>query len=300
MINGKWTVIIMLFFLFDPLDSFAGCRHLPSCFNVGDGYFTYFSPVPGWRQGALYPYYSWADSCWDGKGKKISSDIDAYGIVYRPIYQFTWPNKTLVLNLIIPQGQISMRNPSTRRRETSSGLGDIAFYPSFCIAISEKHRLGLYFDAPVTLPTGDYKKERIINMGTNQFSFEPIFGIYKGWCFDSKKLFFSELYFHYLINCENEAEHFKPGNMWQIQSTWGLAFGKSILGFAFRHYESVSKDEIFGHNAMNSEVKGTVLGPSISYQILPKCCFTVRVENTIDGENTAKMTSIKGKIYFMF
>lgn len=298
-INTRCTVIIILLLLVGPGHSFAEGRRLPSNYDIGGNYLSALYNPPGW-QFVLYPYYLKADSYWNEKGKKSSIDLDSQGIVYRPIYTLKWDNSTLLLNLVIPHGEISMKNPSTKKRETSSGVGDIAFYPSFYFSINKKHKLSLYLDAGFYLPVGDYKKGRIVNLGTNQFSLEPAFGLLKGWCFGSKE-FYTELLFQYLINWENKTEHFKPGDMWEIQSTWNLAFsGKLFLGLSLKHYQSVNEDEKSGHKVKNSEVKGTVAGTWITYQVLPKCNLSLGVDSTIDGENTAKTTLIRGRIFFLF
>ena len=296
-INLIIIIIVMLLF---PLPSFAGGRRLPYNMNVGDGYLSTFYGQTGWQM-VLYPYYVKGGSLWDARGEKVDIDIRSEGILVRPIYGIRVSQQTLwLINAVIPQGRLSIKNPSTNEWETSSGLGDVLLVPfSTFHKISEEKRLGIYVDMFIYLPFGEYEKGRIANLGTNQYSLEPQAYILKGWRLGSKELF-TEIGVHYFYNGENRDEQFRPGDMGQIDANLGLIAGRLTMGFSARYAASVSEDEIYGNKVEDSKVKITEIGASVSYQISQKCNLYVRVMEGIDGENTAKTTMIMGKIWFPF
>jgi hypothetical protein len=249
----------------------------------------------------LYPYYLKSNSLWDESGGKVDIDIQAEGILFRPIYALRASGQTVVyINAVASQGRVSIKNPATGEWETSTGTGDLLLAPcSIFHKLDEGKRLGIYLDVFLYLPFGDYQKGRLANLGTNQYSVEPQAYLVKGWRLGSKELF-TEIGVHYLYNGENRDEQFRPGDMGQIDANLGLIAGRLTVGLSARHAASVSEDEIYGNKVENSKVKITDIGASISYQISPKCNLYVRVMEGIDGENTAKATMIMGKIWFPF
>jgi len=248
----------------------------------------------------LYPFYLKSNSLWDEKGGKVDFDIRSEGILVRPVYGFRADEQTVgLLNLVVPLGRVSVRNPATGKWETSTGIGDVLLTCGIFHKLDEGKRLGMYVDCFLYLPFGDYQKGRLANLGTNQYSVEPQAYLFKGWRLGSKELF-TEIGVHYLYNGENRDEQFRPGDMAQINANLALIDGRLMVALSARHAASVSEDEISGHKMADSKVKITEIGASISYQISPKCNLYVRVMEGIDGENTAKITMIMGKIWFPF
>ena len=293
-------LIVMLLFI-NPFSSFAdGGRRIPLETSVGDTYLGVFYHQLGWQM-VVYPYYLKSNSLWDAKGEKVDIDIQAEGILFRPIYILRASEQTAVfINAVVPVGRVSVKNPATGKWETSTGIGDIILVPfSTLIKLDEAKRLGLQLDLFIHLPFGDYQKGRLANLGTNQYSVEPFICLAKGWRWGSKELF-TEIMANYLYNGENRDEQFRPGDMGRVAVNLALMADRLTVGLSARHSVSVSEDELYDHKVANSKVKLTEIGASVSYQISPKCNLYVRVMEGIDGENTAKATMIMGKIWFPF
>ena len=293
------ALMLVLLVLLTPLLSFAAGQRLPYPDNVGDTYMGIFYGQPG-LQMIVYPYYVGANSLWDARGDKVKIDLDAEGVLLRPAYAIKFNEKfTWLLNGVVPLGRVSIRNPVTGERETRSGVGDLVLAPSMWFKLDEEKRFGMQLDCLMYFPTGDYKKGRLANMGTNQFSVEPLLVFVKGWRLASKELY-TEIQFSYLFNGENTDEHFKQGDMAHVLTTFALMKGNLTMGLTVNHAASVNEDELNGNKVPNSKVRLTEIGPSISYQVSPKLNLYVRVLQGVEGENTAKATTVLAKIWFPF
>lgn len=293
-------VAILLLIISHP--SFAdGGRRLPYAINIGDAYVSNFYAPPGW-QTLVYPYYLKSSSLWDANGNQVDLDVHAEGILIRPLYSII-PNEKLVwfVNGVIQTGKVSIKNPVTGRTETSTGVGDLLLAPvSLFYKLDAKERLAIYADFFLHIPLGDYKKGRLANLGTNQFSAEPLVFLVKGWRLGTKELY-TEIGVNYLYNRENKDEHFRPGDMRQIQANLALITGQWTMGLTARHAASVNEDELSNQKVRNSKVRLTEVGAVASYQAPSnKYNAYVKVTRGIDGENTLKATTILGKIWFPF
>ena len=296
--NTTPITIMLLLLATSPLSFAAGVR-IPYANNVGDSYMGIFYAPLG-AQMLIYPYYVSADYMWDQDGRKVDIDLDAEGLLFRPAYHIRLNEKTtLYLNGVVPLGRVSIKNPATGRRETSTGVGDVVLVPSIWYTFSKEKKFGMQLDCLFTVPVGDYKKERLVNMGNNQFSAEPMLILAKGWQLESSELY-SELKFSYLYNSENSDEHFEQGDMSQIMVNVGYITGKITTGFTALYESSVNEDKFHGRKIPNSKARLAEVGSSLTYQISPKMNFYLRLSQVIEGENTAKTTTVMGKLWFAF
>lgn len=296
---AKVVTIIAMLLSINPLPSFAAGQRLPYANNVGDTYMGIFYGPPG-LQMITYPYYVKANSLWNARGDKVDIDLNAEGVLLRPAYAIRFSdNFTWLLNGVVQLGKISIRNPATGERETRSGVGDLVLAPSMWFKLDKEKRWGLQIDCLMYLPVGNYKERSLVNMGNNQFSAEPMLVLTKGWQLASKELY-TELELTYLYNRENRDEHFKQGDMTQVLTNLGLMEGKLTMGLTARYVASTNEDKLNDQKVPNSKVRFTEVGAAISYQVSPKLNLYVRVLQGIEGENTAKATTIMGKIWFPF
>lgn len=170
------------------------------------------------------------------------------------------------INGVIQTGRVSVKNPVTGRTETSSGIGDLILAPASTFhKLNAEKRLALYADFFLHVPVGDYKKGRLANMGTNQFSAEWFLFLVKGWQRGNQELY-TEIGVNYLYNWENNDEHFRPGDMGQIQANLALKTGQLTLGLTARHTASLNEDKLNNQKVADSKVKLTEIGTVASYQ----------------------------------
>lgn len=295
------VAIIAILLSISPPPSFAdGGRRLPYVANVGDPYISIFYSQPG-MQMLIYPYYLKSNSLWDSNGKEMDIRVDAEGMLFRPVYSIK-PNEklTMFINGIVSTERVTIRNPATGKRETSSGLGDMVLAPSTFYKLDEGRRLGIYADMLMYFPTGDYKKGRLANVGTKQFSVEPMVFLAKGWRLGHKELY-AEVGVNYLHNRENKDEHFRPGDMRQVQANLALMTGPFTMALTGRRAESAKEDKLFDQKVQNSKVRIAELGAVVVYHDPGnKYNAYFKVMQGIDGENTLKATTFLGKIWFPF
>lgn len=295
-----WILAVgSILLLTNPLSSLAAGVRLPYANNVGDSYMGIFYAPLG-PQMLIYPYYVSSKDMWDADGNKIEIDLDAEGLLFRPAYHLRLnENTTLNLNGVVQLGRISISYPVTGKRQTSDGVGDVVLVPSIWYTFSKERKFGMQLDCLMTFPVGNYKKENLVNMGNNQFSAEPMLVLAKGWELASKELY-AELKFSYLYNSENTDEHFEQGDMSQIMLNMGYITGKITTGLTALYESSANEDKLNGHKIPNSKARLTEIGSSLTYQISPKMNFYLRLSQAIDGVNTAKTTTVMGKLWFAF
>jgi hypothetical protein len=151
-------------------------------------------------------------------------------------------------------------------RDTANGLGDITFYP-FMLGWSAlggdlKYdvRLGIY------IPTGDYEKGKLANVGKNYWTFEPMVSM----SYISSKIGLElSAYAGVDFNTENNATDYQSGNQFHLAFTiaehlplLGGIIGVGANGF---YYEQISGDS--GAPAFLGDFKGRTvgIGPVLSY-----------------------------------
>lgn len=298
--TAKATLLILLLII-SPTSYADGGRRLPYAVNIGDAYISNFYAPPG-KQMLLYPYYLDSNTLWDANGKELDLDVDATGLLIRPLYSIVPDdNNVFYINGVIQTGRVSVKNPVTGKTETSSGMGDLLLAPASTFhKLNAEKRLALYADFFLYAPVGDYKKGRLANMGTNQFSAEWLLFLVKGWQRGSQELY-TEVGVNYFYNWENHDEHFRPGDMGQIQANLALKTGQLTLGLTARHAASINEDKLNDQKVPGSKVKLTEIGAVASYQAPSnKYNAYLKVMRGTEGENTLKATTILGKIWFPF
>ncbi len=118
----------------------------------------FYAPLGG--QMLIYPYYVSADYMWDRDGHKVDIDLDAEGLLFRPAYHIRLNEKTtLYLNGVVPLGRVSIKNPVTGRRETSTGIGDVVLVPSIWYTFSKEKNSACSWIACLPLPLETIKKK---------------------------------------------------------------------------------------------------------------------------------------------
>jgi hypothetical protein len=152
------------------------------------------------------------------------------------------------------------------RRESGGGFGDLVIQPLILTAaFGDLHVLG-GFD--VSLPTGRFSKDRLVNPGLNYYTFAPQLAL--TWL-PTKKLELS-LFSTVGFNPENRATHYKSGDYVDIDYGAGYrpipsrpAFQISVVGYLF---EQFTDDKLNGSRFLDGH-RGQVfaVGPQVRYQL---------------------------------
>ena len=151
-------------------------------------------------------------------------------------------------------------------RDTANGLGDITVYP-FMLGWTDlggdlKYdvRLGIY------VPTGDYEKGKLANVGKNYWTFEPMASVSY---INSKIGLELSAYAGVDFNTKNNETEYQSGSQFHLDFTvaehlplFGGIIGLGANGF---YYEQISGDS--GSGASLGDFKGRTvgIGPVLSY-----------------------------------
>jgi hypothetical protein len=152
------------------------------------------------------------------------------------------------------------------RRESGGGFGDLVIQPLvLTAAFGDLHVLG-GFD--VSLPTGHFSKDRLVNPGLNYFTFAPQLAL--TWL--PTKKFELSLFSTVGFNTENPATHYTSGDYVDIDYSVGYrpipslpAFQTSVVGYLF---EQFTDDTVNGSRFLDGH-RGQVfaVGPQVRYQL---------------------------------
>lgn len=137
----------------------------------------------------------------------------------------------------------------------------------------------------IYMPTGNYDKHRLANVGRNYWTFEPLVAVtlLPGAGFDiSAKLMYD-------INTENDDKDYKSGQEFHADFAVGKKIDAFTVGMSGYYYKQVTEDE--ADNGIELD-KGQVLalGPVLKYDyknmsFTLKYLFETEVENRPSGDN---------------
>ena len=237
---------------------------------------------PGLAVGNFFAYYGGSASVSDQLffGGFVTADMDAKAyadtvvILYRP--SLTLLGGFYATGVAIPyvwmtvKGKVQGPAPgggtlTFKKRDTSNGIGDITLYPVMlgwtALGGDLKYdvRLGVY------VPTGDYTKGDLANVGKNFWTFEPMITL----SYFNKKGFELSAYTGVDFNTENHDTHYKSGDQFHADVTvaqhlpfLGNFASVGVNGF---YYQQITGDS--GSGAILGDCKGRTvgIGPTLSY-----------------------------------
>lgn len=218
-------------------------------------------PPPGFRSMVYLSHYE-ADRLNDHKGNKIdipNFNIKASSISTRFAYVVEKEilGGNLVLDSIFPF--VSLETTMAGQTDKEEGLGDVLVG----LVLGHHHSPKLHTVAilDVYLPTGDFKKDKQTNIGTNRLTIEPAYGVTY---LDGKYNF--DVRMGYLINGKNSDTDYKSGDEFHLDYAAGLTYNDFTVGVGGYYQQQLKNDEVNGQEILNSKAKGFAIGPSIKYQ----------------------------------
>ncbi|WP_460213493.1 SphA family protein [Geovibrio sp. ADMFC3] len=228
--------------------------------NGAEGFMSGAVPPPGLHFVDYLTTYS-ADKFMDNNGDEIPMDfkvrasVNVFRLVYTTQKQFFggyWGIQGLV-----PVMHMEVTSPAGKDEKT--GIGDIDVGTFLSWHSKNFHAaLGLDF----MLPTGDYDKNDIANLGRNYITIEPAIGL----TYISDSGFEVSGKFMYDYNTENKDTDYLSGQEFHVDYT--LAFHKNnfALGLGGYYYKQITDDEVNGASVENNKGQVLAAGPQIMYQ----------------------------------
>lgn len=228
-----------------------------------------------WASGALPPPGDYlleyanlytADRLNDGDGNSAvpGFSADAYAVVNR--YVHVTDKKILGANyafhVVVPVVDLTVEAAGMRSHDTS--VGDIVVDPLI---------LGWHFGdvhvttgLEITIPTGDYNKAKLANVGRNYWTVQPVVAV----SYLSKDGIDASAKIMYDINTRNDATDYRSGNEFHVDYTLGKTFKNGLgIGVAGYYLNQTNDDRQDGLRVGpdGNRGKAFAIGPTVKYQI---------------------------------
>jgi len=177
----------------------------------------------------------------------------------------------------------SFTGAPVRLDDSRASLGDIIIDPVILSWHGANWHAATGVD--IFIPTGNYNKDRLANVGRNYWTFEPIVSatFLPGAGFDiSAKLMYD-------VNTENNDTNYKSGQEFHMDYAVGKKLGEFTAGLAGYYYTQMTSDEANGLKVGN---RGQVaaFGPALKYDyknmsLSLKYLFETEARNRPQGDN---------------
>ncbi|MBV6659717.1 transporter [Pseudomonas yamanorum] len=246
-------------------------------------------PDPGQTYMFNYTLFYRAEHFNDANGKSAVPKFHVEMVVDAPRVLHTWEATlgpfTLTSGAIFPifHQQLAIAG----RQQTKNALGDIILHPLYLGYVNQAHNFFTVvapFD--ISLPTGDYDKNRIANPGQNHVTFLP--NILSTW-FPAPRVEVSTAFTAEFFT-KNHATDYQSGTVlsteamvgYSLTPTWQVA----IQGY---YSKQVSDDKWQGETYQNG-FRGQVaaLGPQIRYNFTPRSAMVLKYQHEFAAENRSE------------
>ena len=239
-------------------------------------------PPPGFYYMNYFSYYS-ANTLKGNKGNNItpfnvSATVDINRFVY--ITDLKILGADYGTQILIPLVNLDLKTPGGAQGR--AGLADIVFTPILLSWHSKNWHAAAAVDT--FLPTGDYGKKRVANIGRNYFTTELAAAF--TYLSDSGLEFSGKLM--YDINFKNDTTNYTSGNEFHFDSLLGIHLDKWKFGLNTYYYKQVTND-IQNGKVYEDGNKGQVFaaGPAIGYEY-KNINFALKYQREMLSENKSE------------
>ncbi|PLX68562.1 MAG: hypothetical protein C0603_05260 [Denitrovibrio sp.] len=218
-------------------------------------------PPPGFYFVNYTNYYT-SEKLVNNSGDEVPVNLklDVLANVFRFVYT---TDKKLLGGFITVQTLIpvllDMEIEIAGMKGDNSGLGDITLGTVVAWHSKNWHSaVGL----DITVPTGKYDKDDLINPGRNYYNIEPVLG----YTYITDGGYEASIKAMYDFNTENDDTNYQTGQEFHFDYHAGYHFGNWVAGLGGYYYKQITDDELNGAKVIDN--KGQVLGygPAVKYQ----------------------------------
>ncbi len=219
-------------------------------------------PPPGIYFLNYFTFYT-ADKFMDSSGKNAIPNFDLK--VTANVFRFLYVSKTQIFggnwgaHVLIPIVKVDVELPIGSQNKT--GLGDIIVDPF----ILSWHFKNWHFvtGIDIYIPTGQFDKNRLANVGRNYWTFEPIFAF----TYLSDSGFDVSCKFMYDFNTKNRDTNYRSGQEFHFDYTIGKRFDNFNIGVGGYFYKQLTDDKVNGQKVASDGNKGKAfaVGPQVKY-----------------------------------
>ncbi len=235
-----------------------------SIYPVGNENFTCCALPPPGLYGMVYGKRLEADKVRDNNGNVVTpSTFKVKATAVAP--RLVWVSKEEVaggsfgLHAILPLVDLDV-NVAPGVSQSKSGIGDVVVGPF----VGWHHSKNLHSVAglDIFLPTGEYTKGDLANIGRNHWAFQGVYGVSwidpNGLNADAKVM--------YTINLKNKDTQYRSGQELIVDYSLGWGFGNGLTaGVGGYLYQQTTNDKQNGAEVANNKGSAFAIGPSVKY-----------------------------------
>lgn len=218
-------------------------------------------PPPG-LYGMMFAQHYTAGQLNDKNGNRVPLNFKLTADVIAP--RIIWVTNQKVLggdlafHAILPLVNLDVTAGNASQRK--SGLGDIT--TGFSLGYHHSEKLHTLAGIDVFLPTGDYNKSDLTNIGRNYWAAEPVYII----TYLDPKGFNADIKMGYTVNRKNNDTNYTSGQEFHFDYAlgWGLNNGWTV-GAGGYYYQQTTSDQKNGADLADSKGRAFAIGPSVKY-----------------------------------
>ena len=208
-----------------------------------------------------YFNYHYADRLKDNRGGNIPVDF-SYEVTGNGLRLFHVTKKKVFGShigayVVLPVAYIHATY--LNRSQSKSGLADITVNPFILGWHFTDWHIGAGVD--VKVPTGDYSKFDIANLGRNYWTFEPTVALT---CLN-KEGYEVSAKIMYDFNTKNNATDYLSGQEFHVDYTIGKRIDKFNVGIGGYYYKQITDDELNGRKVKDYKGQVLAVGPQLRY-----------------------------------
>ncbi len=232
----------------------------------------------------------------DGKDKGIPGfKVQANAFVLRPVWSTPYEvlGGNLVLHTVLPL--LNLKVQAAGASHTKTGFGDMTIGAG--IAMHHSQALHSVLALDVVLPTGEYDKSDLANIGRNYVAFEPLYAMSyvnpTGFNGDFKMLF--------NLNRANRDTQYRSGNEVIVDYAAGYGVGGGwTVGIGGYIRQQFRDDEQNGNTVADNKARVFAIGPSVKYDNGKGWFITAKLQAESAVRNSSRGNAFWVKALFPF
>ena len=261
--------------------------------NGAQGFLAGALPPPGFYFIEYLQHYS-TNSLMDDNGDKIPIPFKLN--VSAAVQRFLWQSEIPVLGghfgayMVIPLVHASA--DTGLGSGSKSGLGDISVAPLIAWHFNKNFHMATGVE--MVMPTGNYNKNELVNIGRNYWTFEPI--VTMTYLFDSGVE--TSIKLMYDFNTKNNATHYRSGQEFHFDYAAGYHYGPWTAGAVGYYYQQVTGD---GGTAPAGNIGRVIAaGPGIRYDAKNGVSIEARWNEEFAAKNKTEGSKLWVNVFAKF
>jgi hypothetical protein len=295
LISGIFITCLFACLLAAPSTAHAtegGGTHYP---NGAEDFMSGAVPPPGTYIINYMNYYSADKFKLKSSGEipnfKLSAFADVLRVIHVTKYQLFGANWGF--HAFIPVANVDVTLPYGRKSQF--GVGDIIVDPVIFSWHSKNLHVATGVD--VFVPSGQYDKNKLVSIGRNYWTFEPILAA----TFVSDEGLELSAKLMYDFNTKNTATEYTSGQEFHFDYTLGYKISPFTVGVGGYFYKQITNDKQYGSKVGEDGFRGQVLGvgPQVKYDY-KNMSFILKYQREFIAENRPEGNNFWFKFVYAF